>query len=550
MMQAVTWYHKQGYSIIPINTPKKKPFIKWAEFQDRQPTEEEIAKWWTKWPDAGVGIVTGELSGITIIDIDNKEGEAAFEEYVSDSFLTPTAKSPHGRHYYFAHCPGLPNKARVLEGCDIRNDGGYIIAPPSKNGKGGGYHWLPDCKIGKIALAEIPSKLKQDIISPSSLTSYINSKDHTMTTVDTELTEVDIIQKGGRDEALFHLANHLVKGRMPLPNIRKYLHFFASKCDPPFPPKEVETKVQSALNRSKNNERNLAQEIRDFVESTSGVFSATDCRHELTIVDTKEIKYISKVMGRLIKEGLIERYGNKNGQFRRIETESLDIDIFSAQTETLPIKYPLDIDSMFITMPKNIIVVAGTQDAGKTAFLLRTTQMNMNRGMEIRYMTSEMGGAELVSRLKLFRDTPLSDWKNVNFKECAMNFQDYILPDAINIIDFLEITDSFWLVGDLIRKVFDKLNNGICILAIQKDFKSELGRGGSFGLEKPRLYLTMTSNPPAGGLAKIVKCKNWKSSNFNPNGRECSFKIRGGSDIGQLTDWEYPMRKETKHAKT
>lgn len=547
MQKAIKWYQKQGYSIIPINTPEKKPLIKWREYQDRISTSDEIKEWWKKWPDAGVGIVTGKLSGITVIDIDNEEGEAAFEEYVSDSFLTPTAKSPHGRHYYFQHCPGLPNKARVLEGCDIRNDGGFIIAPPSKNGNGEGYSWIEGCKIGYVALAEVPDGFKKHIInSSSSYTSIYNSKNNAnseLTSVDTGLTKVDILQSGTRDEDLFHLANHLVKGRMPTPSIRKYLKFFAYHCEPPFPSAEVEIKIQSALKRTNNSEKNLAQEIREWVELTSGDFSVTNCRQELTLVDTKEIKYISQVMKRLVSDGVIEKTGNKNGIFRRIETESPDIDIFSIQKETFPIRFPLGLHDLFLAMPKNIIIVAGTQDAGKTAFMLRTASLNMNRGTEIRYLTSEMGGVELVSRLEDFEDIPLGDWKNVNFKECATNFQDYILPDAINIIDYLEVTDSFWLVGEMIRKVFDRLNDGLCIIALQKDFKTELGRGGSFGLEKPRLYVTLTSNPPAGGLAKIVKCKNWKIKNHNPNGRECSFKIRNGNEIRQLTDWEYPHAK-------
>jgi len=330
---------------------------------------------------------------------------------------------------------------------------------------------------------------------------------------------------------------------MPIPSIRKYLKFFACHCEPPFPPAEVEIKIQSALKRTNNSEKNLAQEIREWVELTSGDFSVTNCRQELTLVDTKEIKYISQVMKRLVSDGVIEKTGNKNGIFRKIETESPDIDIFSIQKETFPIRFPLGLHDLFLAMPKNIIIVAGTQDAGKTAFMLRTASLNMNRGTEIRYLTSEMGGVELVSRLEDFEDIPLGDWKNVNFKECATNFQDYILPDAINIIDYLEVTDSFWLVGEMIRKVFDRLNDGICIIALQKDFKTELGRGGSFGLEKPRLYVTLTSNPPAGGLAKIVKCKNWKIKNHNPNGRECSFKIRNGNEIRQLTEWEYPHAK-------
>ena len=549
MEKELAYYHKEGYSVIPINPNSKKPLIGWTEFQTRKATPEEITKWWKKWPDAKVAIVTGKISGLTIVDIDSKEAEEVFEEYVNDSFLTPTVKSPHGKHYYFKYCQGLSNTSKVLTNtaCDIRNDGGYIIAPPSKNGAEGGYRWLDDCTIGRVALAEIPKAFKEHVLNSSrtsldSSTSYIYREDE-LTSGDTELTKVDILQKGSRDDDLFHLANHLVKGRMPIASIRKYMRFFGSKCTPPFPPKEIDAKIQSAIDRVQKAERNLAGEVREWVELTKGDFSVTNCRQELTLVDKKEIKYVSKVLSRLVTEEAIERVGNRNGQFRRIESRAPDMDIFSVQGDSLPIKYPLGLDKLFLTMPKNLIVIAGTQDAGKTAFMLKTAAMNMNRGMEIVYLTSEMGEMELRTRLEKF-DIPPEDWKSVHFRDCPANFQDQIIPDAINIIDFLEISDSFYTIGGDMRKIYDKLDKGICLIAIQKDFKAELGRGGSFSLEKPRLYVTMTSNPPAGGVAKIIKAKNWKHSDWNPNGRECGFKIRNGSEITQVGDWEYPIKEK------
>ena len=55
-----------------------------------------------------------------------------------------------------------------------------------------------------------------------------------------------------------------------------------------------------------------------------------------------------------------------------------------------------------MTMPKNIIVVAGTPNAGKTAFLLNVVQMNMSGKMPIHYFSSEMGSMEFKGRLQKF----------------------------------------------------------------------------------------------------------------------------------------------------
>jgi hypothetical protein len=345
------------------------------------------------------------------------------------------------------------------------------------------------------------------------------------------------MEKGQRDEQLFHLANCLVKGGMPEVNIRKYLHFFASNCNPPFSEKETELKIKSALKRSETQERNVSQEIRDFALSTHGHFLSTEIHNCLLLSTRNEKKLCSKVLSEMVTEGIIERYSNKNGMFRRIEKDAPDINIFQQKREFLDLKFPLDLHSFYRPMPKNIIVIAGTQDAGKTAFFLRFVAMNMNRGMDIRYQSSEMGDMELIDRLEDFEDIPLTDWSKVNFKEVSSNFHDRILPDGINIIDYLEVTKEFWLVAEEIKKIFDKLKNGIALIGLQKDFKTELGRGGSFSLEKPRLYVTLTSNPPEGGVAKIIKCKNWVHKKLNPGGRVCNFKIRNGNEIRQLTDW-------------
>ena len=65
-----------------------------------------------------------------------------------------------------------------------------------------------------------------------------------------------LFEEGYRDNSLFHLANHLVKGGMSRPSIEKYLHFIARHCNPPYPEKEIAAKIASAFKRSENRFRN------------------------------------------------------------------------------------------------------------------------------------------------------------------------------------------------------------------------------------------------------------------------------------------------------
>jgi hypothetical protein len=320
---------------------------------------------------------------------------------------------------------------------------------------------------------------------------------------------------------------------MPIANIREYLTFFARNCDPPFSLKESEEKILSALNRAEKNEKNLTEEIREFVLTTSGNFSTTNVYIGQHLTTREEKKKAVVILGRLVKEGIIERVGPKNGVFRRIENECLTIDWLNAEHKELDIKYPLGIDRYFCTMPKNVICVAGSPDAGKTAFLLNFIKKNMHKN-KIHYFSSEMGAMELKDRLSNF-GIPLDQW-NFTAKERAGNFADVIQPEDINIIDYLEISGDFYKIGEMITAIFNKLGHGIALIALQKNKGAETGRGGTFGLEKPRLYITIDADLP-GAVAKIVKCKNWRISQINPNGMKCKFKIVAGANILITEEW-------------
>ena len=146
MLKAAIWYSEVlGFSIIPVRSTKK-PFVKWTEYQTEKPDRNQIEEWWSKWPEANIGIVTGAISGIDVVDCDSLAGKNALNEFLNDTFMTPVSKTPNGWHYYFKHAEGLSNGVRVITDCDLRTTGGYIIAPPSKNGNGV-YEWCPGLKI-------------------------------------------------------------------------------------------------------------------------------------------------------------------------------------------------------------------------------------------------------------------------------------------------------------------------------------------------------------------------------------------------------------------
>ncbi len=299
-------------------------------------------------------------------------------------------------------------------------------------------------------------------------------------------------------------------------------------------PADIEQKINQVLLGIEQRERSLSDEVREWVMTTTGNFLTTDVHKDLELTTRGDKKNLVVILERLRKEGVIDRHGDKRGCYRLRDSNLDAMNIINPSGVPLDIQYPLYLDALFVTLPRNIIVIAGEPDSGKTAFLLNFVKLNME-AFEIHYFNSEMGEMELRSRLSKFGAPCLQDFQKVHWWERSSDFADVIQPDAVNVVDFLEITEDFWKIGTWIKQIHDRLRKGIAVIAIQKKRGAELGRGGQGTLEKPRLYLAMAPN-----RATIVKCKNWKDEEYNPNGQELTFKLIKGCEFRVEKLWEKP----------
>jgi Bifunctional DNA primase/polymerase, N-terminal len=74
MNEAIHDYVERGWSVIPIRPGDKRPLVRWEEFQHRRADKTVALGWFRTWPDAGIGVVTGAISGIVVIDVDVRHG--------------------------------------------------------------------------------------------------------------------------------------------------------------------------------------------------------------------------------------------------------------------------------------------------------------------------------------------------------------------------------------------------------------------------------------------------------------------------------------------
>ncbi len=522
LLEAALRYLDMGLSIIPIIPGEKKPLIKWEPFQERKADKKTIISWWSNDPKANIGIVTGPISGIAVVDIDTDEGKENILQYIPDSIVTPTTKTPGGGNHLFFIYPDnfdIGNNARLIPGCDFRGKGGYVLVPPSSNGTGIKYEWL--IEFSRDSLMPLPDAY----INKINNSTYSSSRGTSLQGIQS----LQFLQKGQRDSDLFHIFNCLAKGGYERELADKLSMILSPLCNPPFPEKEALEKVNSAYLRSERKEENITQKCKDLVLGARSLqhpyIYLTEAYTSLQFLQASQKAAAQVAFHRMCQgeERLLEKTGK--GVFRVLLPEADDIDIWDDQGEPFNIQYPMGIHDLIYTHEKNIIIVAGEPNAGKTAYLLNIAMLNMNKGKDIYYFSSEMGAMELRTRLKKF-PIPFSMWKAVHWKDRAQNFSEVIRPDAINLIDYLEIYKDFYEIGLYIKGIFDALRKGIAIIAIQKPKGRDEGAGGLKSLEKARLALAMEP-----GKIKIVKAKNWRNDQINPNGMCKWWKLVSGCEF-------------------
>jgi len=143
-----------GYSIIPLRKNKASYLSRWTEFQKRRPTIEEVDGWCEKFgKDMLIAIVTGEISGITVVDV---ERDGDWEDWPD----TVSAKSARGgRHFYYKYDSRVKSPVKFAPLTDLRNDRALIIVPPSVRDEGN-YEWLKP--LERANLTEFPFDIYQE----------------------------------------------------------------------------------------------------------------------------------------------------------------------------------------------------------------------------------------------------------------------------------------------------------------------------------------------------------------------------------------------------
>lgn len=169
-----------------------------------------IRQWWTQWPRANLGLVTG--SSFDALDIDGSDALDLLGKVSSGLPLPhgPLVSTGRGWHLYL-RATGQGNRAGLLPGVDWRGQGGYVVAPPSLHPSGKAYQWSQGLEL---ELPECPGWLL-DLLTPQSPPDrekgvrfiYLTPPDaqqkgYAQAALEAECTAVSLAASGQRNHAL------------------------------------------------------------------------------------------------------------------------------------------------------------------------------------------------------------------------------------------------------------------------------------------------------------------------------------------------------------
>lgn len=232
-------YATVGWNVFPVG--KNKQPLTPQGFKNATTEEKIITAWWKNFPSASIGIATGRISKLVVLDVDlNKEGaEKSFHQIIERHGELTTAVVAEtgggGLHFYFKH-PGagttVSNAQEFLglKGIDVRGDGGYVVAPPSLHLSGNLYSWRPGGSPFENAPGECPEFLKAPDLKQ------------------TKFQFSGSLTEGTRNRALTSIAGLLRSLALSEEEIYIILEIQnSSRCSPPLEDKDLRTIARSIV---------------------------------------------------------------------------------------------------------------------------------------------------------------------------------------------------------------------------------------------------------------------------------------------------------------
>jgi hypothetical protein len=234
LLHAAHWFLERGWTPLPIHPRGKQPLFPWRRLQRERPTAADLEQWWSLCPEANVGVVTGHLSGLAVLDLD---GPMAIDHAMGLGFPedAPQARTRNGLHVY-CHINGPIRTKILVPGVEVRGEGAYVVAPPSIHPSGVPYTWVtpPDRKSPPLPGWAVKSVERKEPDRPGWVVHALRG-----------------VEEGRRNSTCARLAGHLVAKGVSAEEAEWWLLGWNRFNRPPLAEAEVRATVASTFTRGR-----------------------------------------------------------------------------------------------------------------------------------------------------------------------------------------------------------------------------------------------------------------------------------------------------------
>lgn len=201
-LDIATFYTQHNIKVFPVKRQDKKPLCA-NGFKAATTDKVVLQEWNNKFPNCNVGIPTGHINNIFVVDIDGEQGIESLNhlELIHGKLDAPTVITGKGKHLYFKMPENVELKcstSKIADHIDIRANGGYVVAPPSVHENGHRYTWE-----NFVSNQDFPD-------APTWLISLMTNAEKQTLPVSGVLEEISNAPQGQRNDTLYRRAISLI----------------------------------------------------------------------------------------------------------------------------------------------------------------------------------------------------------------------------------------------------------------------------------------------------------------------------------------------------
>ncbi len=509
-------YKEWGFDLVPIVANGKIP----AEKEWTQKNHVEVDEW-MRWIKDGlnIGVKTGKISNVTIVDIDIKPIPKEIEKLLEEG--TFTQETTNGFHLVYQYEPELP-KTRIDElKIDIENDGGQVVLYPSR------IKDKPRIITKYVKPTKMPKKLKEYLQKKLTVPRKTKSEKISEDIV-TEDFNLALLGEGQRNSSLVRIGGILRKELNQKQT--EYVVHMLNKilCKNPLNIREVRAMVNSLERYTKFDEQELAHKVLDYLKS---VEEANRTEVAMAVVNTnrgEEKKRVDKALQYLVKEGHVLKLGRSYAVVQKADWKECLIEI----GKPIDFKMPYFSDVACFNYG-DMILIGSKNKKGKSHIALNIVKKLVEQGIKPYYITSEPGNrfSKIALQLGLKEGDMKWDWMidptKIELEKDGITIIDWLCPKDFAKTDklFMHFMEQLYKTdGVLIVFMQLKENNDWFAVNMVKQFPSlatkyiyDVEGDGEYG----KFVIEVIREPKIRIKSYEIPCKyDWETKKLTMVGEE------------------------------